>query len=158
MNTAEQVKRVVNGLFQSLGTEPSRVSDLIRKGGPGSGFFGHAGRQGEVGGSSPEGGGAGERPQTGGGGGGSGEGGGGPDYKSMHIGEIAQKIRRDWGAKVNFAAKPYLEAMMALDSINDNYGMDSGQSIVAYFLSNASSWRGETAKAVKAELNRRLKG
>lgn len=66
--------------------------------------------------------------------------------------EIAADIRKDWGAKVNFAAKPYLDAMASLNSIEDNYGWDSGKSIVLYFLGNASSWRGETAKAIKKEL------
>jgi hypothetical protein len=58
---------------------------------------------------------------------------------------------------VNFAAKPYLDAMSGMGDINGNYGWDSGKSIVAYFLSNASSWRGETAKRVKKELNQMLK-
>lgn len=66
--------------------------------------------------------------------------------------EIAADIRKDWGAKVNFAAKPYLDAMASLTSINDNYGWDSGKTIVLYFLGNASSWRGETAKTIKKEL------
>ena len=66
--------------------------------------------------------------------------------------QIAQEIRRDWDSKVNYAAKPYLDAMGSLDKISDNYGMDSAKSVVLYFLSNASSWRGETAKRVKAEL------
>jgi hypothetical protein len=65
---------------------------------------------------------------------------------------IAQEIRKDWGPKVNFAAKPYLSAMAGLDSIDDQYGYDDARSIVLYFLSNASSWRGETAKRIKAEL------
>jgi hypothetical protein len=47
--------------------------------------------------------------------------------------------------------------MTSLNSINDNYGADSGRSIVAYFLANAPTWRGPFAKAVKAELNSRLK-
>jgi len=66
--------------------------------------------------------------------------------------EIAADIRKDWGAKVNFAAKPYLDAMASLNSIDDNYGWDSGKTIVLYFLGNASSWRGETAKTIKKEL------
>ena len=70
---------------------------------------------------------------------------------------IASEIREDWGPKVNYAAKPYLDAMWALTSITDNYGADSGKSIVAYFLSNASTWRGETAKRIKKELNTLLK-
>jgi len=47
--------------------------------------------------------------------------------------------------------------MSGMGDINSNYGWDSGKSIVAYFLSNASSWRGETAKRVKKELNQMLK-
>ena len=66
--------------------------------------------------------------------------------------EIAREIRKDWGAKVNFAAKPYLDAMMCLDSIDDNYYLDSAKSVVLYFLCNAGTWRGETAKRIKAEL------
>ena len=71
--------------------------------------------------------------------------------------EIAKDIRKDWGEKVHFGAKPYLDAMLALDSINDNYGWDSGKSIVRYFLSNASTWRGETAKRIKTELKAMVK-
>ena len=66
--------------------------------------------------------------------------------------EIAREIRKDWGAKVNFAAKPYLDAMATLNTIDDNYGWDSGKMIVLYFLGNASTWRGETAKRIKTEL------
>jgi hypothetical protein len=65
--------------------------------------------------------------------------------------EIARDIHRDW-AKVNFAAKPYLDAMSSLQAITDSYGFDNARSIVLYFLSNASSYRGDKAKALKAEL------
>jgi len=65
--------------------------------------------------------------------------------------EIAREIRKDWKNVSPYAA-PYLNAMSCLDSINDNYVFDSGRSIVAYFLANAGSWRGETAKRIKAEL------
>ena len=70
---------------------------------------------------------------------------------------IATEIKQDW-KNVNYAAKPYLEAMSQLDKITDNYYLDSGTSIVSYFLSNAGSWRGEVARRVKAELNKMLKG
>lgn len=70
---------------------------------------------------------------------------------------IASDIRRDWGAKVNFAAKPYLEAMSQLGSIDDHYGADDARSVVLYFLSNASSYRGDKARTLKAELNAVLK-
>lgn len=69
--------------------------------------------------------------------------------RTLH--EIARDIRKDW-TKVNYAAKPYLDAMSSLDSVHDKYHYDSGKSVVLYFLSNASSWRGETAKRIKAEL------
>lgn len=61
------------------------------------------------------------------------------------------------GKGVNYAAKPYLDAMMDLDSIGDNYYADSGASVVSYFLANAASWRGPVAKAIKIELNKLLK-
>ena len=70
---------------------------------------------------------------------------------------IAREISADWGSKINYAARPYLDAMFSLNSINENYICDSGRSIVAYFLSNASTWRGETAKRIKAELKGLLK-
>ena len=66
---------------------------------------------------------------------------------------IANEIKKDW-KNVYFGAIPYLMSMECLNSINDNYGMDSAKSIVLYFLSNASTWRGEKAKAIKAELKK----
>jgi len=65
--------------------------------------------------------------------------------------EIAQEIRQDW-RPVHAYAKPYLDAMLTLDSIDDNYMFDSAKSIVSYFLSNANMWRGEKAKEIKKEL------
>lgn len=75
---------------------------------------------------------------------------------SRTISQIAREIRRDWGAKVHYSAKPYLDAMMGLESISDAYGLDSGRSVVAYFLGNAGTYRGETARRVKAELKAML--
>ena len=68
---------------------------------------------------------------------------------------IAQDIRANW-PKVNYAAKPYLDAMSSLNSIDENYMFDSGKSVVNYFLSNARTWRGEDAKRIKAELKAML--
>lgn len=70
--------------------------------------------------------------------------------------EIAREIRKDW-KNVSAYAAPYLQAMFSLDSVNDDYGFDSGRSIVSYFLANAGSWRGETAKRIKAELKAMVK-
>jgi hypothetical protein len=69
---------------------------------------------------------------------------------------IAREISRDWGAKVYFGAVPYLRAMLSLDSVDDDYGADSGRSVVLYFLSNATTYRGETARRLKAELKKAL--
>lgn len=74
---------------------------------------------------------------------------------SRPIYEIAKEIRSDWnkqGKGVSPYAKPYLDAMFSLDRIEDNYIMDSGKSVVLYFLGNAQSWRGDVAKRVKKEL------
>lgn len=69
--------------------------------------------------------------------------------RPLHM--IAHEIRRDW-KNVYFGAVPYLEAMESLESINDSYGADDAKSIVLYFLSNATSWRGDVARRVKKEL------
>jgi len=80
-----------------------------------------------------------------------------PEYlKTVTLYRMAVIIKRDW-KKVNYAAEPYLAAMATLNSIDYDYGHDSGKSIVLYFLSNAKSWRGEVARAVKKELKRRCK-
>jgi len=71
------------------------------------------------------------------------------------IATIAYEIKKDW-SNVNYAAKPYLDAMTALNAIDDDYYYDNGKSVVRYFLSNASSWRGDKAKAIKAELKAML--
>ena len=68
---------------------------------------------------------------------------------------IAADIRRHW-SPVNYAAKPYLEGMRSLDRISDTYGADSGRSLVAYFLNNASGWRGDEARRITAELRAML--
>lgn len=65
---------------------------------------------------------------------------------------IAREIKNNWGTKVNYAAKPYLDAMLSLDHIGSRYGYDDARSIILYFLANASTYRGEVAKAHKAEL------
>ena len=70
---------------------------------------------------------------------------------SRPLHQIAKDIRADW-KNVNYAAKPYLDALGQLDSITDSFGYDSAKGIVLRFLGNASSWRGEVAKRIKAEL------
>lgn len=47
--------------------------------------------------------------------------------------------------------------METLNSIDDDYFLDTGRSVVLYFLANASQWKGETARRIKKELNGLLK-
>ena len=70
---------------------------------------------------------------------------------------IAAEIYADWSSKgkgIYFGAKPYLAAMAEMNSIDEPYYADSGKSVVLYFLANARSYTGPTAKAIKAELKK----
>jgi hypothetical protein len=81
------------------------------------------------------------------------------NYSQMTLAELAVEIYANW-PKVNYAAKPYLEAMSTLhekDPYKAQYIMDPGSQIVAYFLSNASQFRGPEARVIKTELKKRLK-
>jgi hypothetical protein len=71
--------------------------------------------------------------------------------QSRSLSTIAREIRADW-KKPYFGAVPYLDAMLSLNSIDDEYYYDSAKTIVAYFLANAATYRGETAKRIKLEL------
>lgn len=70
---------------------------------------------------------------------------------------IARDISRDW-IKPYFGAVPYLDAMHSLQTIRDKYYYDDAESVVRYFLANATSWKGDTARSIKAELKTLLKG
>ncbi len=77
--------------------------------------------------------------------------------RPIHV--IAREIINVWspvGNGVNFAAEPYLNAMLTLSDITEDYGLDSAQSILLYGLSNMSSFRGEDARRLKAELKEHL--
>ena len=71
--------------------------------------------------------------------------------------EIAAEIKKEW-TKPYFGAVPYLEAMNELVSVKENYYADSAASVIRYFLANASTWRGEKAREIKAELKTMIKG
>ena len=77
--------------------------------------------------------------------------------EARSISSIARDIKRVW-VKPYFGAKPYLDAMMSLDSINGRFYEDSAESVVMYFLANASTFRGNDAKVLKLELKNLLKG
>lgn len=74
---------------------------------------------------------------------------------AMSFEEIKELINKDYKIiqKLPYL-EPYLNPILSLNSINDNYFMDSGKSICLYFLSNASGWRTENAKLVKKELKK----
>jgi hypothetical protein len=78
---------------------------------------------------------------------------------------IASEIIADW-RNMSPHARPYVLAMQELTHVTDlhiaedypnNYYADTAASVVIYFLSNAGSWRGETARRIKAELNAMVK-
>jgi len=74
---------------------------------------------------------------------------------SRPIRSIARDICAEWGSQgkgVNFAAKPYLGAMLTLSTLNDRYGADSARSVIDYFLCDARPFRGDRARGLKAEL------
>jgi hypothetical protein len=62
------------------------------------------------------------------------------------VSQIAVEIKKNW-VKPYFGAVPYLNAM-----VYENYGFDGETSIVLYFLSNASTYRGVLAKEHKKQL------
>lgn len=70
--------------------------------------------------------------------------------------EIAAEIHATWKS-VYFGAVPYLGAMSVMSAMTTRYGQDSADSIVRYFLANASTWRGPDARRIKAELKAMLK-
>lgn len=74
--------------------------------------------------------------------------------RPLHV--IAAEIKADWKSPY-FGAVPYLSAMASLTSIGDSFYADSAKSVVLYFLANANTWRGDTARRVKAELNLMIK-
>jgi hypothetical protein len=64
---------------------------------------------------------------------------------------IASEILQDW-KRPYFGAVPYLAAMQSLDTIDDAYGYDDARTVILYFMANATTWRGEKAREIKAEL------
>jgi len=71
------------------------------------------------------------------------------------LSQIGDLIRREW-QNPSSDAVPYIRAMLQLPTIDSTYGAEDGRSIVLYFLSNASTWKGPIAKIVKAELRARV--
>ena len=72
--------------------------------------------------------------------------------------EIAREIRATW-KKPYFGAVPYIEAMAEIHSSDKNapYLFETAEDIVPYFLANATTWRGDDARRIKAELKEMIK-
>ena len=70
--------------------------------------------------------------------------------------EIAADIFAHWKTMrergENHPAWGYADAMRSLDTVQDMYYADRADDIVQRFLSEARVWRGDTARAIKAEL------
>ena len=71
------------------------------------------------------------------------------------LSEIAKDILQHW-KNPYFGAKPYIQAMLLINSAEPDapYLAESAEDIVAYFLANATSFRGEDARRIKAELKK----
>jgi len=78
------------------------------------------------------------------------------DLHNKPLSYTAQIIRSNWVNPSPYAL-PYLEALEQLNSIDDNYYADTAESVVIYFLANAQTWRGDTARLVKAHLKSLVK-
>ena len=66
---------------------------------------------------------------------------------------IAAEIKATW-KKPYFGAAPYIAALSTIHSSDKNalYVFETAESVVRYFLANATYWRGADAKRIKAEL------
>jgi hypothetical protein len=69
---------------------------------------------------------------------------------------IAKEIKKDW-KNMYFGAVPYVEALLSLDKLTDRYYFEDARNQVVYLLGNMRTWKGETAKRIKLELNQMLK-
>ena len=79
--------------------------------------------------------------------------------QTRSLNSIANEIVSDpnYKGSTKTYAQPYIAAMHQMNDIGDNYYADSGDSVVRYALSNLSTWRGEKARTIKAELKAMLK-
>jgi len=75
--------------------------------------------------------------------------------KNRYLFEIAEDIYRNW-PNISEGAHPYLHAMQQLCTLKDSFFQDSARSVVLYFLSNSTTWRGPIAKQIKNELKQIL--
>lgn len=72
------------------------------------------------------------------------------------INKISDEIKKDW-KKIHYTAAPYLYAMGQVEKLEDKFIKTNGKNLILKFLSNAGTWRGETARQIKAELKEMVK-
>ena len=71
------------------------------------------------------------------------------EHRLLHV--IARDIRKDW-KKVSVHAEPYLSALSRANKVTDRYIIGDHYSTICGLLANLSTYRGETARAIKIEL------
>lgn len=83
-----------------------------------------------------------------------------PAPLTRSLSAIAGEIKDDYegrqGKPVYFAAAPYVDAMSTMHNFESRYFEDGAEEIVIKLLGNLSTWRGETATRVRAELKAAL--
>lgn len=79
------------------------------------------------------------------------------DLRALPLHALARMCQRDW-PRAYFGARPYIDALLGLTSLDEPYGCETARDVVVGLLANAQTWKGPIARAVKAELTRRLKG
>ena len=70
--------------------------------------------------------------------------------------KIAADIVNDW-SRPNYAALPYLTAMLTINNEQEQFGQDTAKNVILYFLSNAGTYKGPKAKELKTELKTLIK-
>jgi hypothetical protein len=71
------------------------------------------------------------------------------------LSEIAAEIKADYakqGKPVYYAAAPYVDALLTLNSPDDYYYNESGRHLLNYLIGNLRYWKGDTAIRVKSEI------
>ena len=79
----------------------------------------------------------------------------GADFSIMSVSKIADVILSNWKRKIDPSAFPYVQAMLQIEKIDDQYGNETGRDVVLGFLTNAQKWKGDIARQIKKELRKR---
>ena len=69
---------------------------------------------------------------------------------------IAEEIKADWHT-IHPVAKPFVDALATLESIDDMFHRDRAIAVVARLRGACGTWRGATARRIKLELDEMLR-